>query len=87
SPATDKSYIEKTLKRVEILKELCSQIKEELCTAKIFIYSNEGIKIPEVKGVEVNTYESSTEALWEAAHYVIDLLKQSQETSEATPKK
>ncbi|MEM4800688.1 MAG: DevR family CRISPR-associated autoregulator, partial [Acidilobaceae archaeon] len=71
SPATDKSYIEKTLKRVEILKELCSQIKEELCTAKMFIYSNEGIKIPEVKGVEVNTYESSTEALWEAAHYVI----------------
>ncbi|MEM4426791.1 MAG: DevR family CRISPR-associated autoregulator [Acidilobaceae archaeon] len=87
SPATDKSYIEKTLKRVEILKELCSQIKEELCTAKMFIYSNEGIKIPEVKGVEVNTYESSTEALWKAAHYVIDLLKQSQETSEATPKK
>ncbi|MEM4842002.1 MAG: DevR family CRISPR-associated autoregulator [Acidilobaceae archaeon] len=88
SPATDKSYIEKTLKRVEILKELCSQIKEELCTAKMFIYSNEGIKIPEVKGVEVNTYESSTEALWEAAHYVIALLnKQSQETSEATPKK
>ncbi|MEM1935097.1 MAG: DevR family CRISPR-associated autoregulator, partial [Acidilobaceae archaeon] len=34
SPATDKSYIEKTLKRVEILKKLCSQIKEELCTAK-----------------------------------------------------
>ncbi|MEM4738002.1 MAG: DevR family CRISPR-associated autoregulator, partial [Acidilobaceae archaeon] len=62
SPATDKSYIEKTLKRVEILKKLCSQIKEELCTAKMFIYSNEGIKIPEVKGVEVNTYESSTEA-------------------------
>ncbi|MEM2502304.1 MAG: type I-A CRISPR-associated protein Cas7/Csa2 [Acidilobaceae archaeon] len=68
SPASDKSYIKKTLSRVKVVKEKLG------LTIKTFIYDGEGVEIPKIQGVEVETCETHTEALAKASSYVIGLL-------------
>lgn len=70
SPASDKSYIKKTLPRAKMAQEKLG------LKIKTFIYDGEGIGIPKIDGVEVEIYETHTDVLEKASSYAIELLQE-----------